>query len=152
MRKIILVVAAIFPVTLGAGIGAMAAEPTSDMPSRIEACYIPGSGVIYRIKADGAPNECRSSQHIQFSWSREAGSGTGWELVRGKVTFGPNSFGLLPCPPGKLAVNGGGVRSFPSGEEWLVTAPGMAPDGSGWLLGGDPGLVIPAWVVCIGSQ
>lgn len=81
------------------------------------------------------------------------GSGIDWELVQGTVTFGQDSLGLLPCPSGKLAVNGGDVRTGPSGSgEFLFASGGSSSDGSGWLLGGPPGGVTPAWVTCIRAQ
>ena len=32
-------------------------------------CYVPTSGTVYRIKATGLPDACRSPQHVQFTWS-----------------------------------------------------------------------------------
>lgn len=37
-------------------------------PEILRACYMPNTGVVYRIDAPDAPAECKSDRHIEFSW------------------------------------------------------------------------------------
>jgi hypothetical protein len=126
------------------------ASTPAELPSEIHACYIPGSGQIYRIQAWEAPHSCRGN-HIPFSWKTNAGSDSGWELIKQTVTIGSDGFALLPCPSGKKAVNGGFRAIHPSGVEILATATHMGPDGIGWLTEGPPGVVSDAWVACVAT-
>ncbi len=38
-------------------------------PKQFFACYVPSSGVIYRIKAPGLKDECTGKKHVEFSWA-----------------------------------------------------------------------------------
>lgn len=65
---------------------AMLAGSAEDAEAQVEAeviyaCYIPGSGVVYRVAGDGAPpcryeqeeqsakDGCKSGKHVLFSWN-----------------------------------------------------------------------------------
>lgn len=37
-------------------------------PEILRACYMPNTGVVYRIDAPDAPAECKSDRHVEFSW------------------------------------------------------------------------------------
>src|SRR5215204_5340026 len=41
----------------------------------LSGCYVPNSGTVYRIKADGLPDSCRSKQHVEFTWSLQGPAG-----------------------------------------------------------------------------
>jgi len=98
-------------------------------------CYVPSSGTVYRIKADGLPDACRSTQHVQFTWSLQgppgptgpagptgpqgaAGPAGGVPAAGVKVatatTTGPIAPGqrgsvVVDCPAGHVATGGGGT-------------------------------------------
>jgi hypothetical protein len=42
-------------------------------PKVFYACYIKSSGVVYRIKEPGTPQQCTSGGHVEFSWTDGAG-------------------------------------------------------------------------------
>ena len=87
------------------------------------------SGTVYRIKVDGLPADCRSANHVQFTWSLQgppgpqgvpgpagiqgiagpAGPLSGRVLVVATGNAPPNSIGtaVAPCPPGKKVLGGG---------------------------------------------
>jgi len=48
--------------------GLLLAQSDPPEPGVIYACYIPASGTVYRIKADGVGDECRA-YHIEFSFN-----------------------------------------------------------------------------------
>jgi hypothetical protein len=41
----------------------------------LHACFVPGSGTVYRIAAPGLPAECLASEHVRFSWNPLSGAG-----------------------------------------------------------------------------
>jgi trimeric autotransporter adhesin len=41
----------------------------------LHACFVPGSGTVYRIAAPGLPAECLASEHVRFSWSTLGSAG-----------------------------------------------------------------------------
>ena len=41
----------------------------------LSACYVPNVGVIYRIKAEGLPDACTETTHVEFSWNMEGPQG-----------------------------------------------------------------------------
>jgi hypothetical protein len=129
------------------------AAATEAFPSEIEACYVPGSGAIYRINAPTAPSGCRNPSHVYFKWGDGGATGGGWELVRATVVRDAGGFGVITCPEGKFAVNGGFVVAHPQapGGEALVSTPGMLTTGKGWYLQGDASSLVQAWVTCITS-
>lgn len=44
-------------------------EPAAVEAGTLHACYVPSSGVVYRIRIDGAPSACRSNRHVEFAWN-----------------------------------------------------------------------------------
>lgn len=56
----------------GLALPATAAAQSSSTPEIFYACYVPGSGVVYRIKGPGLPQQCSgkgSAPHVEFSWT-----------------------------------------------------------------------------------
>jgi hypothetical protein len=41
-----------------------------DGPTLIRACYIPTSGVVYRIGEEGLGDECKRLSHVEFNWAK----------------------------------------------------------------------------------
>mgnify|MGYP002778340353 FL=1 len=41
-------------------------------PTTIEACYVPASGTMYRVRAPGAPAACTQPSHVAFRWPAAA--------------------------------------------------------------------------------
>jgi hypothetical protein len=98
-------------------------------PTVLYGCYVPNSGTAYRIKADGLPTECRSKNHVQFTWSLQGPPGpqgpvgpagpqgvagpsgplSGRVLVTAQGTAPSNSIGTASatCPAGKKVLGGG---------------------------------------------
>jgi len=62
--------------SIGAGV-AMVSLTTSDVSAQgtLTGCYVPTSGTVYRIKAAGLPDACRSKNHIEFTWSLQGPQG-----------------------------------------------------------------------------
>ena len=58
-------------------IGGIALAPTrlAAQATVLYGCYVPNSGTVYRIKAPGLPTDCRSAQHVQFTWSLQGPAG-----------------------------------------------------------------------------
>lgn len=85
------------------------------------ACYVPESGTVYRIKAPGLPDTCRSDDHVPFSWGAVGPQGP-----RG--------------PAGKAGPEGPRGSAGPRGDAGLVGPVG--PPGATGALGpaGPPGL------------
>jgi hypothetical protein len=44
-------------------------------PTVLYGCYVPGSGTVYRIKSAGAPSQCASTRHVEFTWNEEGAQG-----------------------------------------------------------------------------
>jgi hypothetical protein len=51
------------------------ASSTVVAPATIDACYVPASGTIYRIKAPNAPAACLSPAHVPFTWNQQGAQG-----------------------------------------------------------------------------
>ncbi len=47
----------------------------STQPPLYSACYVPGSGIVYRIKYPGGKDSCSSPQHLEFSWNAQGPEG-----------------------------------------------------------------------------
>lgn len=43
----------------------------------LRACYVPNTGVVYRVGAEDTPDECRSDRHVEFSWTDGAAADHG---------------------------------------------------------------------------
>jgi hypothetical protein len=44
-------------------------------PAILYACYVPGSGTVYRIKETDVKQTCSSTLHIEFSWNQQGPTG-----------------------------------------------------------------------------
>ena len=73
--------------------------PETVQAQELFACYVPSSGVVYRIKEPGLRDECTGKKHVEFSWAKLAvANGTvnieggldvaGGVHVDGKLTLG----------------------------------------------------------------
>ena len=80
---------AVRPAVLGALLPAAALAAL--LPARaaaqtvFEACYVPHSGTIYRIKAPNTPAACERPSHVAFRWTDAAG-GSGAVAARGAMS------------------------------------------------------------------
>jgi hypothetical protein len=65
----------------GAQMNGASAKPMSVTDAKtFYACYVPGTGTVYRIREPGLPDECGKSgqkQHVEFSWTEYSGDGSG---------------------------------------------------------------------------
>lgn len=52
--------------------GAPSAQAQSAGAGVYYACYVPGAGLVYRIKEAGLPSTCRGKNHVEFSWTAGA--------------------------------------------------------------------------------
>lgn len=82
----------------------------------IHACYIPASGTVYRIKAEGAPDDCRG-KHIEFSW--DAHGPAGQSCPGGEFVTGFAADGSLLC--GAATGDGGGTGGSSPAEPFFGT-------------------------------
>jgi hypothetical protein len=123
----------------------LSAPAAAQSGPEFHACYVPGSGTVYRIKEPGLRQECSSPNHVAFSWKPEGEPGTdgvlGYTIVTsdsGAITpeflFGGRS---ADCPSGKRVLGGGASITTPnlgfSGAwdiEVLQSYPGI--DGTSW--------------------
>lgn len=95
------------------GTGSEAAAQAAPDPI-IVACYVPGSGTVYRIRVPEAKAECSSPQHVQFSWSSAVGGEFQLPFFR-EVATQPPSFWLrntLRAPTMRLENTGGSFALF----------------------------------------
>ena len=85
---------------------------TAHAQSTITACYVPKTGSVYRIKAEGAPDACKSN-HVEFSW--QSGGMTFTKRFAAAVVVVPNSYGqsFAGCEADET-VTGGGYSAFPN--------------------------------------
>jgi hypothetical protein len=60
---------------------AQAQTATTTDPGLMEACYVPGSGTVYRIRVaeTPSPDNCKGNKHVYFSWN-----GAGIPGIQGK--------------------------------------------------------------------
>ncbi len=72
------------------------------------ACYVPGSGTIYRIKAAGTPDACKKSTHVEFQWA-DFGRASDPIIAQTSITIAPGSVRSVaaPCPVGTILYTGG---------------------------------------------
>lgn len=115
----------------------------------IYACYVPSSGVVYRIGEPGLRQECSGKKHVEFSWNEEGLEGppgpagplgqlqiTQRTLQSTLTPAGEPGSGKalsVPCASGEVVTGGGwftpqldviltnGSRPFSTGEGWSVT-------------------------------
>lgn len=83
--------------------------PTMAQAQTLTACYVPKSGSVYRIKAQGTPTACKPS-HVEFSWE---GTAPGYIAFH---TTGADAHVVAPgttaelvrfCGPGEQLMTGG---------------------------------------------
>lgn len=60
----------------------------------LRACYVPGSGTVYRIGAEGTPAACHSPKHVEFSWAATQPAG---RCPAGQAVVGIGADGSLLC-------------------------------------------------------
>ena len=127
-------------IRLAAALAAMVLIPAAaQAQTTLTACYVPGSGSVYRIKAPGTPTVCKSS-HVEFSW--EAASET---LIPEflptaysesfPVNAGETKDLTFSCPATAGAlVTGGYLKAGPDPENLEIRA--SVPDGAveGWFV------------------
>jgi hypothetical protein len=136
------------------GLGLAAVLPASPLALReateFHACYVPGSGTVYRIKEPGLRQECSSHTHVEFSWKQDgepgpegpagadgpagpegppgpAGGLAGVEIARERVLLAPATItrAIVTCPDGKIATGGG--FSSTAGLSGLVNVRSSSP-------------------------
>lgn len=88
------------PVMAGAAMLILSPPSVMAQSEELFACYVPGSGVMYRINPPGSPgqnrflkDDCRGRRHVKFSWARLV-------APEGKVGIG------VPNPSAELDVAG----------------------------------------------
>jgi Collagen triple helix repeat (20 copies)/Head domain of trimeric autotransporter adhesin/Chaperone of endosialidase len=102
-------------VALSAGSAAAQTTPSS---ATLYACYVPNSGTVYRIKAEGLRQSCTSPQHVEFSWSPNG-------------TAGPQGPAGPAGPQGEPGPQGPAGPQGPQGEQGATGAAGPAgPQGA----------------------
>jgi hypothetical protein len=116
-------------------VAALAAAPASlvaqsPTPSTIDACYVPASGTIYRIKAPNAPAACLSPTHAPFTWNQQGPKGdkgdTGaaatlnYQRTLTSTRLGPSSYlaKAAICPVGTKIVAAGMDVTGVSGNDF----------------------------------
>ena len=52
---------------------AQAADPVE--PKLLYACYVPGSGTVYRVRERDTKQDCNSPEHVLFSWNAQGPQG-----------------------------------------------------------------------------
>ena len=145
------------PLAVGAALIALGAAPAAAQ-SVLYGCYVPSSGTVYRIKGAGLPDECRSPQHVQFTWSLQgpagpqgptgpqgpqgvpgpAGGLSGHEVVTSPINVAPGNVLLghaAECPTGKRVVGGGFfAESARTGVLWTIqtSRPAQDPFSQAW--------------------
>lgn len=122
---------------LSAALGAEKA----DAQTVLRACFIPKTGVVYRIGVPGAPDECRSDRHIEFSWTDANGADHGAlagladddhpDYVREGETADGDLDGTYPDPTVD-GLQGNAVAASPAPSDgdvltWNGTASAWAP-------------------------
>jgi len=102
------------------------------------ACYVPGSGTVYRIKAANTPAACTKSTHVEFSWSPP--TTPGWSKVsrvQSQQVFLPVNFtetARVACPAGTTLISGGYMFDSldPTAPPPLVTFTGLGSFDQQW--------------------
>ena len=97
---------------------ALAAQTAATTPPPvIEACYVPGSGAIYRIDtpegpAPGAPSACLAARHVRFRWNQQGPPG-------------PDGAPGVPGPQGERGPSGAPGETGPAGPRGPQGAQGV---------------------------
>jgi len=141
-------------IALGAGLSTLLPMlPGSGVSAQetLRACYVPNTGVVYRVGLEDTPDDCRSAKHVAFSWTDGAAADhgaltgledddhpqyvlqsevpttgfSGVEYVVSEEVAEPGFItnGRALCPEGKVAIAGGYIASFPPGERIRGSTP-----------------------------
>jgi hypothetical protein len=132
LGAVLMVAAACLAVPAGRAAAQAAAEP-----GVIYACYVPATGTVYRIRAEGLPDACGASKvngrvqpHVPFQWNEQgpvgpqgpAGAGAALDP---KVVFFQRNVPIDPtavftisqtCPTGRRVLDRGYLLLDASGE------------------------------------
>jgi hypothetical protein len=158
---------------------ALGALPASAQGTVLYGCYVPNSGTVYRIKAAGLPDACRSTQHVEFTWNLQGPAGpqgaagptgpqgpagpAGGINARGvSYETGGSSEAIAPgqtgaasvgCPSGTIATGGGGYGWSENRPMHLVIS---RPTVGGWTItventSSAPGFAL-VYAVCVPVQ
>jgi hypothetical protein len=99
----------------------LAAQEVASQAVTIHACYVQGSGSVYRIKQPGLPTECgRTGQklHIEFSWTETGGGGAGPAGPQGEAgPAGPKGDAGPAGPQGEAGPAGPQGEAGPAGPQ-----------------------------------
>jgi hypothetical protein len=123
------------------------------------ACYIPVSGVTYRIKESNLSQNCFAQSHVQFSWT-DGGAGGGLQGPQGpKGDQGVQGIQGIQGPKGDAGTKGGGftkvvavysnTTTVPAGGAIAVTATcpvGTFVIGGSYTFDAEGNPQAPAWV------
>ena len=113
----------------------------AETPTQFFACYVPGTGVVYRIKAPGLKVACTGRKHVEFSWAQlvadedgKVGIGTSEPIAELDVVGDIHASGIISV--GNSLVFNGITNTITSstgviGNEGTVTATDFVGDGSG---------------------
>ena len=134
-----------------------------------QACYVPKTGVVYRIGTEDTPEECRSDRHVEFSWTDAQAvppAFAGAEVVyesSGRLPARGSGASIARCPEGKIAIAGG--FQFAGSHLMQISAnhpvgPGATDGGTGipgffgWRVGGrneteDFNSGLEVWALCV---
>lgn len=81
----------------------------AEAQTTITACYVPKSGSVYRVKADGAPPAC-AKNHVEFSWETDTQPLYGYvNRYSDTVTIAPGAIvsAAAYCPADRMPISGG---------------------------------------------
>ena len=104
----------------------MAAAQT--LPKVFYACYVPPTGVVYRIKEPGLPKQCLAASHVQFNWTDGDGAVRSGDPAAGDLA------GTYPNPS-VVALHGRPVAATAPTTAGQV----LSWNGSAWEPAGMPG-------------
>ena len=150
-------------------------------PTVLYGCYVPNSGTAYRIKADGLPSDCRSKNHVQFTWSLQgppgpqgvpgpagiqgvpgpAGPIAGRVVVSepGYANPGTTRVIVVTCPVGTRLMSGGFTKLANSNVDVFYNAPkqlGTDFSDTEWQIGLNNPTAFPqdfrGFAICVSSQ
>jgi hypothetical protein len=144
--------------SIGAGVAMLGLTTTSaSAQATLTGCYVPNSGTVYRIKAEGLPDACRGKSHVEFTWSLQGPQGpagpagptgpqgptgpagglarSAMQIVVKTVSAGAGggvAGAIAECPAGTVATGGGG--STPNVQVRLVNSRPTNTNGvpTGW--------------------
>jgi hypothetical protein len=102
-----------------------AAPVRAQAPDTIKACYVNGSGTIYRTNAPNAPNECTRNTHVPMTWPGGKGDDYPRYLLADGVRGSTNGFAVTASDQNSIAVGyetvAGGSQSTAFGSHLAAT-------------------------------